>query len=229
MTTEPSGTAKTDVTEETDADGQIIGTAGVVALLLFLRILAVSHWDWAVASKVAATFEFSDAASIALGTLFEWPTLTAIVTCVVMPVVILRLYLNRKRPLGAQSLVAWLIVVTFLAALIVLVRSFSMWWPIVAVVVLTIAVLSMAMLYHHGRVHRWLEIVKRGAGLIAALGILVLATFVDTPWMPREEITLKSGSVVEGYVLEDAPGFVTVLTDDHQVDIYSDAEIVARK
>lgn len=207
----------------------VIGTAGIIGLLLFLRILAVSRWKWGVASKVTETFEFSDAPAIALGTLFEWPVLTAIVACVVVPIVLLKFYGLYKHPNRSDLLVWSLIVATLFATLAVLVRSFAMWWVIVVIAILTILLLVSVIFYHRGWLHRTAEAAKRGAGTIAVVGLLILAVLVDTPWMPAEDIALTTGKTIHAYVLEDAPGFVTVLTEeDRGILILKDSEIVSR-
>ena len=67
---------------EHDADAQVEGApesagklsaasalgtgAGIAALLLLIRVLAVAHWDWNVAGHILDAFDFGSAVSVAV-------------------------------------------------------------------------------------------------------------------------------------------------------------------
>lgn len=49
-------------------------------------------------------------------------------------------------------------------------------------------------------------------GLVAGIAVLLLAAFVQTPWVPLERIETTHGPIA-GYVLSVDPGYLNVLTD----------------
>ena len=52
---------------------------------------------------------------------------------------------------------------------------------------------------------------------------------VRQPWLPSENVTLRSGAVVTGYVLSDDQNWTTILTDSgRRIFYYRPAEIVSR-
>ncbi|MGI8457864.1 MAG: hypothetical protein ACR2LI_07110 [Propionibacteriaceae bacterium] len=61
-------------------------------------------------------------------------------------------------------------------------------------------------------------------GWVAGVAVLVVAAFVSTPWVPREEIETTDGTV-SGYVLSVDPGYLNVLTDEHEFVILVSSEV----
>lgn len=202
-------------------------TAGVIVLFLFLRILAVSDWNWQVAAEIADSFNFDDAISIAFGTLFERPDLTGIVITIVLPLVLFRLFILARYHGSRGSLTDWLLAVSLVATQVVLVRSFSLWWPVIAPVVLAIGLVIVYMLLKKRDTPPWFTQLGKRAGAIMVAALLVLATTVNTPWSPEEIIVTKSGQL-QGYVLENTSGYLRVLTTDREVVIFTNADVISR-
>ena len=70
-------------------------------------------------------------------------------------------------------------------------------------------------------------VLARGVG-VAAWAALLIAAFVQTPWVPRETIETTDGTVT-GYVLSVDSGFLNVLTDEHTVIILNTSDVRARR
>ena len=202
-------------------------TAAVVAVFLFVRVLAVSKWDWGVASDIADSFDFDDAVSILFGTLFELPIATGIIISVVLPLSIFRLFwLSRHRD-RSGTVTDIFVVITLAVTLFVLIRSYALWWPLVIVIIVTAALITAALLPEDARVRKVLSRLGRNTGALLIVSLMVLAVTVSAPWMPREEITYQD-KVLHGYVLEENAGFVKVLTDSHEVLYLKVADIEER-
>lgn len=213
---------------EAETSRELGFTAGAITLFLFIRLLAVSGWEWGTAADIADSFNFDDAVSIALGTLFELPGVTGVIISVILPLAIFRIYWSRDKATIASQFKNVLIIATLGVTLFVLVNSFGMWWPVVASAVLTGLLVIADRIWRNGRGHKLLAALGRHTGLLFLGSIFALALLVDTPWMPREAITTQDG-VVYGHVLEASPGFLKVLTDDREVIILLDANVVKRE
>lgn len=217
-------------TKAGSAEGFVTGagvTAGVIVLFLFLRILAVSDWNWEVAAEIAESFDFDDAVPIVFGTLFERPYLTGAIVTLVMPLALFRIFIMQRRDSLRLAFTDVLVVVCLVATQIVLVRSFSLWWTVIAPVAITVALVIVFLIVHKRGGRGWMTRLGKHAGSILVLAILFLAVTVKTPWSPEETIETDSGTI-KGYVLETTPGFVRVLTVDREVKILNDSEIKRR-
>lgn len=191
-------------------------TAALVAVFLFVRVLAVSKWDWGVASDIADSFDFDDAVSIFFGTLFELPIATGIIVSVVLPLSIFRMFwLSRHRD-RSGTITDIFVIITLAVTLFVLIRSYAMWWPLVIVIIVTAGLITAALLPEDARVRKVLSRLGRNTGVLLVVSLMVLAVTVSAPWMSREEITYQ-GKAIHGYVLDENAGFVKVLTDSHEV------------
>lgn len=61
-----------------------------------------------------------------------------------------------------------------------------------------------------------------------ALGI-VFVTLSDQPWLPREQLTSRDGSTVDGYVLDDGGDFLHVLREDTRLVVVMRADNAERR
>lgn len=225
----PDSRSATQVLKEHETEAKGVGlTAALLALFLFIRVLAVSGWDWETAADLADSFNFDDAVPIVFGTLFELPIVTGVIAALLLPIALFRIYVVRNDASVEAILKNGFIVVSLLATMYVLFRSFGLWWPIVVSLLLTGALVVAFHVWSSGKAHIFLGRLGKHTGLLLLGSLLVLALLVDTPWMPREEITLKD-RVVYGHVLEASPGFLKVITDDKEVLYFTDAEVERRK
>lgn len=211
-----------------NADKEIGLTAGFVALFLFIHVLAVSGWNWNTAADIADSFNFEDSISIVFGTLFELPVLTGAFAAIILPIALFRLYWTRKTATVSSSMKNLFIVAAIGATEYVLIRSFGMWWPAITTAVIFTLLVIVSLVWVHGKAHRFIANLGKHTGILLLIGLGTLGLLVDTPWMPREHIETQDG-LIQGHVLEATPGFLKVLTDDREVLIMLDSEIVSRK
>lgn len=200
---------------------------GMVSLILFLRLFAVSDWKWTVAAELVDSFNFDDAISIFMGTLFERPHITAAFVALMLPLGIFRDYwLARAHALKTRAN-NWFVIAGLIATLYVLVRSFGMWWALIVAVTLTLLLVTVSILWTKGRARMTLSKVGRHVGALLVAFLVYLSVAVDTPWMSKERIETET-SVYYGYVLEAEPGFLKVLTMEREVLLLPDADVLSR-
>lgn len=201
-------------------------TASAVVMLLLLRLLAVSDWNWQTAGKIADSFDFSAAIPVLLGTLLGAPALTGIFLALLFPLVAMHYFwpMGATRSHGHGGLVA---AVALGAAIVAWTVTFRSGWVVAGTAMATAALTGARLLWRKGAAHRVVRWLLRSAGLIALGGSLVIAAVVDAPWMSRETIVLHDRTL-SGYVLDVQPGFVKVLTEDRRVEVYRTDEIVSR-
>lgn len=203
-------------------------SAGVVGLLVLLRIMAVSEWNWHTASTVAETIDVADIATIALGTLFEQQVLTGLAVVVLLPLTIVRVIsAGHDRRHELMPLLVFILGQLILA--VALVWSENQWWLPLGVVALTGVLLATRSLGRGGAGRRIVGEILQRLGIIAVAALLLLAALNPTPWVPHEEIRTSDGKTVEGYVLEDVSGTVKVLVPgEHQLVILTAGEVDSR-
>lgn len=200
---------------------------GVVTLVLFLRVFAVSGWNWEVAAAVIDSVNFDDAISIFLGTLFERPGITGALVAVLLPVAISRDYwLARAHALRSRASNGF-VVLGLAATTYVLVRTFHMWWVVWVTAAMTVVLIIASIVWRKGIAHDIIVRVGKHMGFLLVLTLMYLSISVDTPWMSKERIDTDV-STYFGYVLENNPGFLKVLTDDHEVIILPDGDVLSR-
>ncbi|WRS30135.1 hypothetical protein U6G28_00115 [Actinomycetaceae bacterium MB13-C1-2] len=204
-------------------------TAVLVVMVLFLRIMAVSGWDWDTAAELADAFNFEDAVPIFFGTLFELPMLTGIAGAIILPLTCYRLYDIYRHKSTSAAATDWLIVLILAVVLFVLVNSYSMWWTAALAGLVGAAIALFVFVVHKGEALELLDAVSSRTGTILVACILVLSVVVTTPWNPKEEITLADDSVVYGHVIEVEPGFVKVLDNDRKVRILTTGDVKSRE
>lgn len=222
-----------------------IGVPGGIAILfVLLRILAVAHWDWNIASSIAATIDLQSIFQMGMGTLFARPGLTGLVVMILLPLVVLSILW--PTPGESRWQLTPMLFATVLAAIAVsrVLTSRSWWLPIGVLVIAG----GLAAVYHRWSSvleHRAVVRAKRGLNVAILLSVLGLAAIVDTPWWEREELVVTATSVDEvlapaddrkaatatlsGYVVEVEFGFVKVLTDDRELVILRTDQVVDRR
>lgn len=203
-------------------------SAGVAALFLLLRVLAVSEWDWHTAADVAETIDFGDAIPLAFGTLFAWPALTGALLVIVLPLALISILRSGRGAVRQLRLSDLVLVAAAMAGVAALVTSLNDWWVLVCVVVLPVVFVGVWLLNTHEGAQAITTALTRRVGLIGIMGVLVIAAVVDTPWMSRESMVTTAGEF-EVYVLETEPGFLKVLTvDGRQFEIIDTSTVLSR-
>lgn len=200
---------------------------GIVSLILVLRLFAVSGWDWRVAASLVDSFSFDDALSVFMGTLFERPHITGFIVLIALPVAIARDYWLARTHSFTSRANNGAVALGLIATLYVLVRTFHVWWTLWATIALTILLIGASLIWQKGVAHTLLSRAGRHTGAIVIAVLVYLSVTVDTPWITKEKIETEV-STYYGYVLESDPGFLKVLTDDREVLILPDPDVVAR-
>lgn len=202
-------------------------TVGLVAMILVLRLFAVSDWEWGVAASLSESFSIDDALSIVLGTLFERPQLSGVILSVALPFALFREYWLRKHGLTKTRANNWFTIVILIAVSYVLLRTFHMWWTAAISLALLVLLFAAGPISKRFNLHVSLAKVGTHVGILVGVALLVIASAIDTPWVENERIETTSG-VVEGYVLDASPGFLKVMTDDREILILTDSEVTSR-
>lgn len=211
-------TASASPSEGTSSAARSAGlTTTVVVMVLFIRIMAVSGWNWNTAAELADSFDFGDTVPIFLGTLFELPSVTGIAAAIILPLACYRTYLKYQRDDGRGAAADWLLVIMLGIVLFVLGRTYGSWWPSIVAVVWGALLAVYVLRVHKGGTLTFLQSLARRSGLLVGICFLALSILVATPWNPKEEIALIDGTTLVGHVIETQPGFVIVLTEDREV------------
>lgn len=191
--------------------------------LLLLRIFAVSGYNWNAAFAVSTTLGVEDGLALVFGSFMAEHLMVALLLVLVLPLLV-STYLwspNGRRPVVVLPADLGLL------TLVALTVSFHTWWLPVA----TAAVLAMFVLVRRlppqSVVRRASTAVTARAGWVAAMGALLAAVVVQTPWVPRERIETKSGTIT-GYVLSVDSGYLNVLTEDHEFVILISGDVRSR-
>ncbi|WP_129587547.1 hypothetical protein [Actinomyces minihominis] len=202
-------------------------TAGLVTLLIFLRIFAVAWWDWSVAAALAESFEFNDSVSILVGTLFERPTLTGLLIIVALPLALFRDYWLASHKVTRSRIKNAFLIVALIAMVYVLVRTMGMWWVAIAAATASIVLVIFSKVVKHVGWNR--DIARFGAhvGGALALALVSIAATIDTPWVSEEYIETTDG-IINGYVLETEPGFVKILSEQREILFIPDEDVISR-
>lgn len=207
-----------------------LGTAAIVAVLfLLLRLLAVARWDWHTVAQIADTFDFSDSFAIAFGTIAAQPWITGAFTAVLLPLVLLRLFWPLPEQRGRIE------ISTILSAVVLAVIAFTMTvtyrspWTLVGAVAFGAVLAAIRRFARSGELRRFALAATGRIALIAGIGILVLAVVDDEPWMGEEHITTTTRGTFDGYVLEESPGFLHILTADRAVLVLPSSTVTRRE
>lgn len=201
-------------------------SAGVLVIFLLLRILAVSHWDWEVAARVLDSFDFGDSAGIIAGTFFSAPLLAAAVLAIVTPFVLLRVTWHRHRHRVSMTAAAMAVLCT--ALLISVALSEGLWWAPVLALALTTGLYLAGRVDQDRRFRRAVHWLVARSWVIAVIGTLVLAVAVQVPWSSLETITLRDGTAIDAYVLQESPSGLHVLRPGGDVEVLLNADVAGR-
>ncbi|MFB7877181.1 MULTISPECIES: hypothetical protein [unclassified Nocardia] len=205
-----------------------LSATGVAGLFLLLRLFAVTDYDWNAAFSLVATLGIGDVAAMVLGTLMAAPILGGLALAILFPTAVVhQIALGRPGRENAGNL-TWLITVTLF--FVSLLWTFRMWWvPVVAVLVgavLAALVLPRRDRREHSRFAHWF---LRSSLLIVTVAALILAAVVQDPWVSLERIHTRDG-VLEGYVMENPPGFLKVLLErGREIVILDIADVTGRE
>ncbi len=204
--------------------GDVAHAAAWAFAFLILRIFAVSAYNWDTAFAVSTTLNLQDGLALVFGSLMAGYLLTASLLIVVLPLLIAAwLWGSRdKRPLIVLLATLALVI---LAALTV---SFQLWWlPFAALAVFALLALIRRLPQRQGLRRAATAVIAR-VGLVSGVAVLLIAATVQTPWVPREQITTADGTMT-GFVLSVDPGFLNILTADHRFVILNSGDVVSRK
>lgn len=204
--------------------GSAANAAAWAFAFLILRIFAVSGYDWNTAFAVSTTLGLDDGLSLLFGSLMAGHLLTAILLMCVLPLLIAA---SRWGAYGRQSVVRLLATlgVVILAALTV---SFHRWWLPLATAALFGLFALIRRLPEQHRLRRVSMAAMARVGSVAGIAVLLVAALVSTPWVPREQIETKTGTVT-GYVLSVDSGYLNVLTDEHEFVILISGDVISRR
>lgn len=203
------------------------GAAQVAAwgfAFLLLRVFAVSGYDWDTAFLVSTTLGLDDGLALVFGSLMASYLLTAILLiCVLPPLVAASVWGTGEHRRGTM-----LLAVLFLLVLGALTTSFNLWWLPVATSAVFVTLFLIRRLHPANRLRRFVSTALARVGLMTGLATLLVAAFVQTPWVPQEQIETPGGTIT-GYVLSVDPGYLNVLTEDYEFVILLSSDVISRK
>lgn len=207
--------------------GHAVAAAHVAAwgfAFLILRIFAVSGYDWNTAFAVSTTVGLDDGLALLFGSLTSGHLLTAVLLVAVLPIFIAA-YLWGPR--GHRPVVMLLATVGSVT-LVALVVSFHSWWLPLATGAALGTLALIRRLSPQNRLRRAAAGAMVRVGWVAGVAVLLVAAFVQTPWVPREQIRTTDGTVT-GYVLSVDAGYLNVLTDEHDFVILLSSRVLSRE
>lgn len=224
MSTETTTTAQDVKGKGSTAALAAVGSTVWVFSFLILRIFAVSGYSWDTAFLVSTTISLNDGLAILFGSLMAGHVLVAVALIFVQPLLIAALLWGAKE----RRLVMLLSAVVSLVILVTVTASFGSWWlPLAATGVLASFAIVRRLPEQNAIRQVFIAVVLRAGGLVGA-AVLVIAAFLQTPWVPHEQIETTDGSV-SGYVLSVDSGYLNVLTDDHEFLIIISGDVTSRK
>ena len=219
--------ARTTTESETRPRRHTSGAAQATAWgfgFLILRIFAVSGYNWDTAFAVSTTLGLDDGLTLLFGSLMAGHLLTAILLMCVLPLLVAALVWGPRDHRPIVILLAALGTITLVALTV----SFDIWWLPVATIALVGSFALIRRLSPQSRLRRASMAAMARVSWVAAVAVLVIAAFVQTPWVPREHIETTDGTIT-GYVLSVDSGYLNVLTDDHRFMILISGDVISRK
>lgn len=203
--------------------GRVASVAVWAFTFLVLRLFAVSGYDWDTAFSVSTTLGIDDGVTLVFGSFMAEHVVVGVVLIGLLPLLIAT-YMWSGEP--HRTSVALPTVLGFVATAAIT-FSFGAWWlPLGAVVVLGLFALARRLDDEHP-VARAIAVTTKHVGLIGGVAVLVVAVSVQTPWVPEERIVTTDG-VVFGYVLSVDPGYLNVLTENHEFRILLSRDVLSR-
>ncbi|CAL9637923.1 hypothetical protein [Streptomyces sp. enrichment culture] len=231
---------------EAAADGRGTGLTVTTAAFAFLvlRLFAVSGHDWHTAFAVLHTLDLDDTIGLVIGTVMADSLASVLFLTLLVPVAALRLVMEvrtaraaRERALGRGErpervdLTGALLLLIAVMAVVAYLRTFHSWWLVP--LVLAVGALIVGIGYGvraGGRLRRGALWASRHLLGLVALAMLLGAATVTTPWVPLEQIELRGGEELRGYVMQAEPGFLKVLTErERAFRILTDQEVRSRE
>lgn len=211
--------------EGSSASGVHVAAFATAALLGFviLRIFAVSAYDWETAFLVSTALSLDDGISLLFGSLMAGQLLTAILLAVVMPLLIAGIL---WAPRNQRPVLVLLAVLSLVLVLGLTLRS-RFWWllPAIALIFGLLTLIRRLAVQH--RLRKTATTAVARVGWLVPIALLVVAAFVQTPWVPQERIDTQQGVII-GYVLSVEPGFLNVLTDQNEFMIIVSGDVISR-
>ncbi len=204
--------------------GTVAPAAAGGFVFLILRIFAVSGYDWETAFAVSTTLGLSDGLALLFGSLMAGHLLVTYLLIVILPLLLATYVWS---PLGRRPVVllATTLALVTLAALTV---SFEIWWLPVAVAVVFGFFALIRMLSPKNPVRRAFAKAMASVGWVSGVSLLLVAAFVQTPWVPQEQIETSKGPLT-AYVLSVDSGYLNLLTQDHEFVIVNSGDVISRK
>jgi len=196
--------ASTQIVRAVREGGAAPAAAWAFAFLV-VRLFAISGYNWDTAFLVSTTLGLEDGLRILFGSFMTARLVVAPLLVTLLP------------------LLAGLALTTLTS----LTLSYRAWWLLPA----TAAVFGVLVLIH-GRqagapLRRLLAATIERIGWVVAIGALGVALATQTPWVPRERIETTNGRIT-GYVMSVDPGYLNVLTDDHNFVIVLTSDVISR-
>ncbi|WP_067484044.1 hypothetical protein [Actinomadura hibisca] len=224
-----SGTASRDEQADGGGPGKGVewGTTAAVGGLMFLllRLLAITHYHWGAAFGISDAINFDDVVGVLVGTLLGDALLTGLMLAVIVPLLAAeRLHGHRRgRWAPGRTLVVIVLAGVYVSGLV----SFRS-WPLL-LVVLVVTALLIFVLVRRGPAEEAVHRLLARTGLLGMSALLVLGAVSDTPWVPKERITLQGGGQLVGYVMDVTNVTVKVLLDDErELRLVSSKDIASR-
>lgn len=204
--------------------GTVAPAAAGGFVFLILRIFAVSGYDWDTAFAVSTTLGLSDGLALLFGSLMAGHLLVTYLMIVILPLLLATYVWS---PLGRRPVVllATTLALVTLAALTV---SFEIWWLPVAVAAVFGLFALIRMLSAKNALRRAFAKAMSSVGLVSGVALLLVAAFVQTPWVPQEQIETTDGPLT-AYVLSVDSGYLNLLTQDHEFVIVNSGDVISRK
>ncbi len=204
--------------------GTAVPVAGWTFAFLVLRLFAVSGYDWETSFAASTTLSVNDGLALAFGSLLAGGLVVSGFLVCVLPLLIATYAWSAN---GRRATVA-LPTTLGLVMVIALTISFNRWWLPLAIAAILGLLVIVRRSPPEGRWRRASEALTARVGWIAAVAALLIAALVQTPWVPREHIETTDGTI-NGYVLSVDPGFLNVLTEDHEFVIILSGDVLSRE
>lgn len=204
--------------------GGVAPAAAAAFAFLILRIFAVSGYNWDTAFVVSTTIGLDDGLSLLFGSLMAGQLLVAVLLVFVLPLLLADLVWGPRghRPVVVLSSALGLV------TLVALTVSFYHWWlPLSTLAALGVLALIRRLPAPHPLRRASVAVMVR-AVWVAGVAILLVAALTQTPWVPHEQIQTTDGTIT-GYVLSVDPGYLNVLTDEHEFVILLTSQVLSRK
>lgn len=206
------------------SSGDLAPATAVGFVFLILRIFAVSGYDWNTAFAVSTTLSLSDGLALVFGSLMAGHVVVEILLVGVLPLLICTFLWSS----GGHRATVLLATTLGLVTLIALTISFQIWWlPMATAVVFGVFALIRRLPVKHW-LRRMFSVAMASVGGVAAVALLLVAAFVQTPWVPQEHIQTTDGMLI-GYVLSVDSGYLNVLTEDQELVILNSGDVLSRK